>query len=162
MTASNRTAPISPALSAAARRFLELPRFAVVATLNPDGSPLQAVVWYNLAGDVIVFNSRVGRQWPTNLQRDRRVSITVADGYDYVDIRGSVEIDEDPVRGQAVIAATRNRVADDAPVDQAAGEVVIAGPSAPARTTIVCSMAPCCSSTATTLATVESFWPMAT
>ncbi len=36
--------------------------------------------------------------------------------------------------GQAVIAATRNRVADDAPVDQAAGEVVIAGPSATART----------------------------
>ena len=121
MTASNRTAPISPALSAAARRFLELPRFAVVATLNPDGSPLQAVVWYNLAGDVIVFNSRVGRQWPTNLQRDRRVSITVADGYDYVDIRGSVEIDEDPVRGQAVIAALarryqKNRAAADAQI----------------------------------------------
>ena len=121
MTASNRTAPISPALSAAARRFLELPRFAVVATLNPDGSPLQAVVWYNLAGDVIVFNSRVGRQWPTNLQRDRRVSITVADGYDYVDIRGSVEIDEDPVRGQAVIAELarryqKNRAAADAQI----------------------------------------------
>ena len=121
MTASNRTAPISPALSAAARRFLELPRFAVVATLNPDGSPLQAVVWYNLAGDVIVFNSRVGRQWPPNLQRDRRVSITVADGYDYVDIRGSVEIDEDPVRGQAVIAELarryqKNRAAADAQI----------------------------------------------
>jgi PPOX class probable F420-dependent enzyme len=121
MTASNRTAPISPALSAAARRFLELPRFAVVATLNPDGSPLQAVVWYNLAGDVIVFNSRVGRQWPTDLQRDRRVSITVADGYDYVDIRGSVEIDEDPVRGQAVIAELarryqKNRAAADAQI----------------------------------------------
>jgi len=121
MTASNRTAPISPALSAAARRFLELPRFAVVATLNPDGSPLQAVVWYNLASDVIVFNSRVGRQWPTNLQRDRRVSITVADGYDYVDIRGSVEIDEDPVRGQAVIAELarryqKNRAAADAQI----------------------------------------------
>ena len=121
MTASNRTAPISPALSAAARRFLELPRFAVVATLNPDGSPLQAVVWYNLAGDVIVFNSRVGRQSPPNLQRDRRVSITVADGYDYVDIRGSVEIDEDPVRGQAVIAELarryqKNRAAADAQI----------------------------------------------
>ena len=80
-----------------------------MATLNPDGSPLQAVVWYDLEGDAIVFNSRLGRQWPTNLQRDRRVSITVADGYDYVDMRGSVEIDEDPVRGQAVIAGLARR-----------------------------------------------------
>ena len=37
-----------------------------------------------------------------------------------------------------------------------------AGSSAPATTTMVCSMAPYCSSTATVLATVESFWPMAT
>ena len=37
-----------------------------------------------------------------------------------------------------------------------------AGFSAPATTTIVCSIAPYCSSTATVLATVESFWPMAT
>jgi PPOX class probable F420-dependent enzyme len=109
MTAPNPTDRVSAALTAEARRFLTAPRFAVVATLNPDGSPLQAVVWYELEGDAIVFNSRLGRQWPTNLQRDRRVSITVADGYDYVDMRGSVEIDEDPVRGQAVIAGLARR-----------------------------------------------------
>ncbi len=109
MTAPNPTDRVSAALTAEARRFLAAPRFAVVATLNPDGSPLQAVVWYELEGDAIVFNSRLGRQWPTNLQRDRRVSITVADGYDYVDMRGSVEIDEDPVRGQAVIAGLARR-----------------------------------------------------
>ncbi len=80
-----------------------------MATLNPDGSPLQAVVWYRLEGDVIVFNSRVGRHWPNNLMRDRRVSITVADGYDYIDLRGEVEIDEDPANGQAVIAELTRR-----------------------------------------------------
>ncbi len=37
-----------------------------------------------------------------------------------------------------------------------------AGSSAPATTTIVWSIAPYCSSTATVLATVDSFWPMAT
>ena len=37
-----------------------------------------------------------------------------------------------------------------------------AGSSAPATTTIVCSIAPYCSSTATVFATVESFWPIAT
>jgi hypothetical protein len=88
MTVRDATAPSSPTLSADARRFLEAPRFAVIATINPDGSPLQAVVWFRLDGDTIVFNSRVGRRWPSNLARDRRVSVTVSDGYNYVDLRG--------------------------------------------------------------------------
>jgi PPOX class probable F420-dependent enzyme len=102
------------AIPEAARRFLEPPRFAVVACLNADGSPMQAVIWYLLDGDSIVFNSRAGRHWPTNLQRDRRVSVTVADGYSYVDLRGEVEIDEDPERGQEVIAALTHRYQPDA------------------------------------------------
>jgi PPOX class probable F420-dependent enzyme len=96
-------------LSEAARLFLEPPRFAIVATLNPDGSPLQAVAWYVLEGDAIVFNSRAGRQWPSNLQRDPRVSLIVADGYRYLELRGAVDIDQDPQRGQAVIAALARR-----------------------------------------------------
>jgi PPOX class probable F420-dependent enzyme len=113
MNAPDPAAPPSPAISARARRFLEAPRFAAVATLNPDGSPLQAVVWYLLDGDAIVFNSRVGRRWPTNLCRDHRVSITVVDGYDYLALRGEVEIDEDPIRGQTVIADLARRYHDD-------------------------------------------------
>jgi PPOX class probable F420-dependent enzyme len=109
MTALDRTATPYPTLSAQARQFLEAPRFAVVATLNPDGSPLAAVVWYRLVGDTIVFNSRVGRHWPSNLGRDGRVSLTVVDGYDYVEMRGRVRIDDDPARGQAVIADLARR-----------------------------------------------------
>jgi PPOX class probable F420-dependent enzyme len=109
MTALDTPSTPSPTLSPEARRFLEAPRYAVLATLNPDGSPLQAVVWYSLEGDTVVFNSRVGRRWPGNLARDRRASITVADGEDYVDLRGEVEIDEDPEVGQTVIAALARR-----------------------------------------------------
>jgi PPOX class probable F420-dependent enzyme len=109
MTVRDVTANSSPTLSADARRFLEAPRFAVVATVNPDGSPLQAVVWFRLEGDAIVFNSRVGRRWPSNLARDRRVSVTVSDGYNYVDRRGEVDIDNDPDVGQAVIADLSRR-----------------------------------------------------
>jgi PPOX class probable F420-dependent enzyme len=109
MTALDSIAPACPTFSAAACRFLEAPRFAVVATLNPDGSPLQAVIWYRLEDDTIVFNSRLGRRWPTNIQRDRHVSITVVDGYDYIEMRGEVEIDEDPQLGQAVIAGLTRR-----------------------------------------------------
>ena len=39
MNTLDHSVPYSPTLSDAARRFLEAPRFAVVATLNPDGSP---------------------------------------------------------------------------------------------------------------------------
>ena len=113
MTATEHTAPAAPALSAAASQFLEAPHFAVVSCLNPDGSPLQAVVWYLLDGDAIVFNSRVGRHWPTNIGRDRRVSLTVADGYEYIEMRGEVEIDEDPIRGQEVIAGLTRRYETD-------------------------------------------------
>jgi len=116
------TAPDYPSLSPKARAFLEAPRFATVATLNPDGSALQAVVWYRLEGGAIVFNSRVGRLWPTNLGRDPRVSILVANGYDYVELRGSVEIDADPVRSHDVIAglAERYRESDDGGEEQLA------------------------------------------
>jgi PPOX class probable F420-dependent enzyme len=110
---TSSTPALCSTLSAGAREFLEAPRFAVAAVLNPDGSPLQAVVWYRLDGDVIVFNSRLGRRWPTNLQRDRRVSITVADGYEYVEMRGEVRVDDDPVRGQEVIADLTRRYQKD-------------------------------------------------
>jgi PPOX class probable F420-dependent enzyme len=123
MTAPDQTVPFSPALSTKARRFLEEPRFAVIATLNPDGTPLQAVIWYRVEGDAIVFNSRLGRHWPTNIARCRRISLTVADGYDYVEMRGDVEIDEDPVRGQEVISGLVRRYQE----DEAAAAAQIAG-----------------------------------
>jgi PPOX class probable F420-dependent enzyme len=109
------TAPESarPTLSPTARAFLEPPRFAVVATLNRDGSPHQAVVWYALEGDAIVFNSRLDRHWPSNLLRDRHVSLMIADGYSYIELRGEVEIDDDPERSQAVIAALARRYQPD-------------------------------------------------
>jgi PPOX class probable F420-dependent enzyme len=132
VTAPEPTAPPS-LLSDAARRYLEAPRFAIVATLNPDGSPLQAVVWYALEDDTIVFNSRVGRQWPTNLARDPRVSFVVADAYDYLEIRGEVVIDEDPVRSQAVIAGLAHRYHR----DEASAAAQIAGFAQEQRVTFV-------------------------
>jgi len=113
MTTPDTTRDLSPALSPAARRFLDAPRFAVVATLNPDGAVLQAAIWYRVEGDTIVFNSRVGRQWPRNLERDPRVSFIVVDGEDYVELRGLVEIDPDPETGQAVIADLARRYQPD-------------------------------------------------
>ena len=100
-------------LSDKARAFIEAPRFATISVLNPDGSPLQAVIWYTIDGDAIVFNSRVGRHWPNNLNRDPRVSLMVADGYSYVEMRGEAEIDPDPIRGLAVISELTHRYQKD-------------------------------------------------
>ena len=73
------------------RELLTDPNYAVVSTLNSDGSVHSTVVWISLDGDSVALNSALGRRWPTNLQRDPRVTILVyetGDPYEYVEIRG--------------------------------------------------------------------------
>ena len=43
---------------------------AVISTHNPDGTILSTVVWLEAVDGFVAVNSAVGRQWPTNLQRD--------------------------------------------------------------------------------------------
>lgn len=75
------------------RNFLSAtpPRYATIATINPDGSPHQTVVWYLLRGDEIVVNSRHGRRWPSNLRHDGRANLAVYDGEDAVTIACTLE-----------------------------------------------------------------------
>ncbi len=89
------------------RRFLDDLRFASLATIDPDGAPHQAVVWYSLESDGrILVNSAVGRRWPANLERDPRVSLSIEDGYTWVGLAGIVdEIDHDWERTHADINA---------------------------------------------------------
>jgi PPOX class probable F420-dependent enzyme len=85
----------TPALPDAIRRFLEPPRYATIATLMPDGSPHQAVVWYDVDGDALLINSRRGRRWPANLERDPRISVAVYDHAEpehWVGLRGVAEV----------------------------------------------------------------------
>jgi PPOX class probable F420-dependent enzyme len=67
----------SASLPDAARVFLEAARFATIATLDPDGSPHQAVAWYAFDGSNVLINSRAERHWPRNLARDPRISMAV-------------------------------------------------------------------------------------
>jgi PPOX class probable F420-dependent enzyme len=83
------------ALPESVRRFLAPPQYATISTVMPDGSPHQAVVWYALADDSLMVNSRRGRRWPANLERDPRVSIAVFDGENperWVGVRGLAEV----------------------------------------------------------------------
>ena len=86
---------MSAALTPAQRTFLEQVRFAVVGTINPDGSPHLAVMWYLLDGNDIVVNSAQGRLKDRNLARDARISVMVADGYRFVRIDGRVTIEHE-------------------------------------------------------------------
>lgn len=100
------------------RAFLDDERYATISTIDPDGTPRQAVVWYTVDGDEIVINSAIGRRWPTNLLRDPRFAFNVidaADGYRWVGLIGTVRASTDWATTQADIAGMARRYHADEP-----------------------------------------------
>jgi PPOX class probable F420-dependent enzyme len=72
-------------------RLLAEPHHAVISTLNEDGSVHSTVVWVDVVDGKVAVNTAVGRTWPTNLQRDPRITLVVLDQgnpYEYVEVRG--------------------------------------------------------------------------
>ena len=105
-------------LSEDVRTFLEEARFAVLGTVNANGSPQQTVMWYELRGDTIVMNTRRGRKKDRNLIRDPRVSLCIEDGFRYVTLEGTIELVDDPATGQTDIAALARRYHNAAKAEQ--------------------------------------------
>ncbi len=91
------------------KEFLKQRRFAVLATINEDGTPQQTVMWYELQGDRIMMNTAAGRIKERNLKSDPRISFCVEDEYNYVTLTGRAELDYDPERTQADIKALATR-----------------------------------------------------
>jgi PPOX class probable F420-dependent enzyme len=99
---------MTASLSDAARKIIDAPNPAVLATVNPDGSPQTSVVWVRRDGNDLLISSAAGRRKDKNLARDPRVSMTVydqADPLQYVEVRGLASISEDPGRQLAVSLA---------------------------------------------------------
>jgi PPOX class probable F420-dependent enzyme len=74
------------------QQLLSAPNYAVVSTVNKDGSLHSTIVWVSDEGDEIAVNSAVGRLWPTNLERDPHVSVVVFESgnpYHFVEVRGT-------------------------------------------------------------------------
>jgi PPOX class probable F420-dependent enzyme len=85
-------------LSPATIKLLEERNYAVLATINPDGSPHTSAMWVGRDGDDVVMSSVEGRRKHRNMVRDPRVSLTVidsADGENYVELRGRVTMTPD-------------------------------------------------------------------
>ena len=104
------------------RAFLDDSNFATIATLDPDGTPRQAVIWYTLTDDHLVINSARGRRWPENLLRDPRISVSITDrqdGYRWVGFTGRAtpigDQPSDQPTAQADIAAMARRYHADDP-----------------------------------------------
>jgi PPOX class probable F420-dependent enzyme len=86
------------ALSEAALRLLDGKNYAVLATVNRDGSPQTSVIWVGRDGNDVLFSTVEGRVKHRNMVRDPRVSVTVIDAADpenYVELRGRVSMTPD-------------------------------------------------------------------
>jgi PPOX class probable F420-dependent enzyme len=74
------------------RELLENPNYAVISTLNKNGSIHNTIVWISSENGTVAVNSAVGRLWPSNLERDPRVTVLVEETgnpYHYLEIRGT-------------------------------------------------------------------------
>ncbi len=74
------------------RELLEQPNYAVISTLNENGAIHNTMVWISAEDGAVAVNSAIGRLWPTNLQRDPRITAVVFESgnpYHFVEIRGT-------------------------------------------------------------------------
>ncbi len=87
--------------NAATLALLDGRNYAVLATINADGSPHTSAMWVGRDGDDLLFSTVEGRQKHRNMLRDPRVSVSVLDSADpenYVELRGRVTMTPDPDR----------------------------------------------------------------
>src|SRR5271169_2884834 len=75
-------AAIAISFSEATLRLLDGRNYAVLATVNPDGSPHTSAMWVGRDGDDLLFSTLQGRVKQRNMLRDPRVSVTVLDSSD--------------------------------------------------------------------------------
>jgi PPOX class probable F420-dependent enzyme len=85
------------ALPQSVKRILQDKAYGHVITFNADGKPQVTMVWMDVDGDEVVFNTADGRLKPKNLRRDPRVIASVQDRNDpqsYMVFHGKASISE--------------------------------------------------------------------
>ena len=86
------------------RKFLdESPYVGVVTTLREDGSPHSTIVWVDVEGDRVSFNTARGRAKPKHLEHDPRASLLMLDPNDafrWVAVSGPIEMTEEGADAQ--------------------------------------------------------------
>jgi PPOX class probable F420-dependent enzyme len=86
------------------RKFLEdSPFVGVVTTLREDGSPHSTIVWVDVEGDKVSFNTARGRAKPRHLEHDPRASLLMVDpnnSFKWVAVSGPAELTEEGADAQ--------------------------------------------------------------
>jgi len=79
------------------------------------------VVWVNVEDGKVAVNSALGRRWPTNLERDPRITVLVYDEsnpFEYVEMRGTVTANTEVADGHIDRLAKKYIGADTYPFRQ--------------------------------------------
>ena len=74
------------------RELLSGPNYATISTYSPDGTIHSTIIWIAADNGTVSVNSAAGRLWPSNLDRDPRVTVIVQEAgnpYHFVEIRGT-------------------------------------------------------------------------
>jgi PPOX class probable F420-dependent enzyme len=86
------------------RKFLdESPYVGVATTLREDGSPHSTIVWVDVEGDKVSFNTALGRAKPKHLKHDPRASLLMVDpnnAFKWVAVSGPAELTEEGADAQ--------------------------------------------------------------
>lgn len=98
--------------------LLEKLRWAVLGTINEDGSVQQSVMWFDLDGDTILMNTKAGRVKDRNMRRDPRVSVCVEEEELYVAISGRATMIDERERSQGDAYRLAVRYHDEATAEQ--------------------------------------------
>jgi PPOX class probable F420-dependent enzyme len=69
-------------LPQAVKKLLQDKAYGHVVTFNAEGKPQLTMVWMDVDGDEVTFNTAEGRRKPQNLRRDPRIMVSVQDRND--------------------------------------------------------------------------------
>jgi PPOX class probable F420-dependent enzyme len=86
------------ALPESVKRILQDKAYGHVITFNGQGKPQITMVWMDVDGDQVLFNTAEGRLKPRNLRRDPRTIISVQDRNDpqsYMVFHGHATVTEE-------------------------------------------------------------------
>ncbi|QCR18810.1 PPOX class F420-dependent oxidoreductase [Agrococcus sp. SGAir0287] len=100
----------APSIPDEAADLLEEPNVAALATIEPDGSPQVTAVWVGRDGDTLLIPMKRHLRKTQNIRRDPRVSVLVtsrADPEHFLEVRGTVELVDDPTSSLATGLAVK-------------------------------------------------------
>ncbi|QKV91690.1 TIGR03618 family F420-dependent PPOX class oxidoreductase [Streptomyces sp. NA02950] len=125
---------------------IDRPHIWYVATVNPDGSPHVSPMWVGQDGNLLFFNTAIGRIKERNLRCDRRVSPSHADSadpYDRVQGRGrAARFIEGPEADENMDRLARTYLATDRFEWRVPGERRVIVPVEPSRVRRVVGVEP--------------------